>query len=130
MKKLTLFILLACCLAFAGCNKDAEINTFLADFEGVTKDMTKKLEEGDVAGAKTAFESKKESLKTSWENMKNARDFQVSAEAKKKLEESVQKNVTELTTAAGTAAIKSAGDAGKAQEIQALLKDYVGIFTM
>lgn len=130
MKKLTIFVLVISCLAFAGCNKDAEINTFITDFEAVTNDMTAKLEEGDVEGAKKAFEGKKDSLKTSWENMKNARDFQVSAEAKKNLEESVKKNVTELTTAAGSAAIKSGGDAGKAQEIQALLKDYVSIFQM
>lgn len=130
MKKLSLLFILTLCLAFAGCNKDSEINSFVSEFEGVTKEMTAKLNEGDVAGARKAFDGKKESLKKTWDGMKNARDFQVSAEAKTKMEESVKKNVTDLTTAAMSAAGKSAGDTAKAEEIQALLKDYVGIFQM
>ena len=130
MKKISLLALLVCSLAFAGCNKDAEINAFVTEFEAVTKEMTQKLNDGDVDGARKAFDDKKASLQTSWNSMKDAREIQVSTEAKQKMEESVQKNVSELTAAAMSAAGKAAGDMDKAQAIQTLLKDYVGIFQM
>mgnify|MGYP006332878109 CR=1 FL=1 len=67
-----------------GCSKDGEINAFVADFDATTKQMVEKINAGDVDGARTAFDAKKESLKTQWVSIKTSRGFQVSAELRKK----------------------------------------------
>ncbi len=126
MKKLILLTVLTFCVAFAGCSKDGEIDSFIADFEGVTKDMTAKIEAGDVDGAKKAFAAKKDSLKASWDGIKGARGFQVSEESKKKLMESVTKNISALSGAVMKGAMKG----GNANDMKALLQEYQDVFKM
>ncbi len=130
MKKLLVLTVLVCCVAFAGCSKDGEISSFITEFETVTTDITKKLEEGDIDGAKKTFDDKKSSLQTSWDAIKGARGFQVSEESKTKLTESVTKNVTALGIAAGKAKIKSVNDKAKSQKVDDLLNEYKKIFEM
>ena len=72
MKKFTLFLIVVFALGLTGCSKDAEINSFLTEWENVTNEMVAKIEAGDVAGAKTVFDGKKQSLKSSWEGVKTA----------------------------------------------------------
>lgn len=129
MRKLIVFIVLVCCVAAVGCNKDSEVKAFLTEFESVTQEITKKLEAGDIDGAEKAFADKKEGLKAGFDSFKNAREMQVSAETKKELETKVMENVKAMSSAATKAAFSS-GDKAKAEQIQALLKDYVGIFQM
>ncbi|NNF00929.1 MAG: hypothetical protein HKN25_18075 [Pyrinomonadaceae bacterium] len=126
MKKLLLPIALLSCLAFAGCSKDAEIESFITEFETVTQTMTSKIESGDAEGAKKVFDEKKESLKASWDGIKGARGFQVSEESKKKLMASVTKNVTALSGAVMKGAMKG----GNANDMKSLLKEYQDIFKM
>ncbi len=130
MKKLALFSALLLCIGLGACSKDSEVNSFLQEFETVTKEMTQKIEAGDIDSAKRAFEAKKDSLKTSWDGIKTARGFQVSAETKTKMEESVKKNISALTSATIKGAVKLGGDKAKAEAMQALLKEFVGIFKM
>jgi hypothetical protein len=129
MRKLILFTVLTCCAFAAGCTKDAAVRSFLGDIESVTKEITQKLDAGDIAGAKNVFADKKGGLKEGFDAFKNAREIQFSAETKKELEKSVTENVKALSTSATKAAIGS-GDKDKAKEIQNLLKEFVGIFQM
>ena len=129
MRKLILFTVLTCCGIAAGCSKDAAVKSFLGDLESVTKEITQKLDAGDIAGAKKVFADKKGGLKEGFDAFKNAREVQVSAETKKELEKSVTENVKALSTSA-TKAARGSGNQEKAKEIQALLKDFVGIFQM
>lgn len=129
MRKLILFIVLASCALAIGCSKDAEVQSFLTKFEGVTQEMTKKIDAGDIDGAQKVFDENKEALKTGFDSFKNAREIQVSPETKKNLEKSVMDNVKALSSAATKAAMSS-GDKAKAEAIQALLKDYIGLFQM
>lgn len=130
MRKLIIFGIFICCVAAAGCSKDAEVNSFLTEFESVTNEMTQKLKAGDVDGAKKAFVDNKASLQTSFDSIKSAREMQVSEDVQKKLESSVTENIKALSASATTAVIKSGGDKSKTDEIQTLLKDFVGIFQM
>ena len=130
MRKLIIFAIFICCVAAAGCSKDAEVNSFLTQFESVTKEMTQKLQAGDVEGAKKVFADNKVSLQAGFDSIKNAREMQVSADVKEKLESTVTENIKELSSSATSAVIKTGGDKSKADEIQALLKDFVGIFQM
>ena len=130
MKKLIIFMILLSCAALAGCSKDAEINSFITEFETITKEITTDLESGDVTAARKTFDDKKENLKTSWDSIKGARGFQVSEETKTNLTESVTKNVTALGFAAGKAKIKAISDKDKSAEIDKLLNEYKDIFQM
>lgn len=130
MKKLIVFTVLVCCVALAGCSKDGEIDSFIAEFERVTQEMTAKIETGDIDGAKKSFEDNRASLKSSWDDIKGARGFQVTEESKKKLMESVTKNMSELSKATFRGASKLGGDREKAEELKTLLNDYKNIFQM
>ena len=92
--------------------------------------MTTKLESGDIDGAKKTFADKKQKLQEGFDAIKNARGIQVSEETKQNLEKSVMENAKALSSAATKAAIKAGGDKTKAEQIQALLKDFQGIFKM
>ncbi len=127
MKKVLVLTVLTFCIAFAGCSKDGEIDSFIAEFETVTQQMTKDMQAGDVDAAQKTFDDKKESLRSSWDSIKGARGFQVSEESQKKLMESVTKSITELSTAS----IKtSMGDPDKAEKTKKLLEEYKNIFQM
>ena len=130
MRKLILFIVVATCAVAIGCSRDAAVKSFLNEFESVTKEMTKKIDAGDIEGAKTVFDQNKESLKRGFDSFKNAREIQVSADTRKELEKSVMDNVKALSNAAQKAAISPGGDLSKTKAIQSLLKDFVGLFQM
>lgn len=130
MKKITLFFLLAFCLTIVGCSKDGEINSFLTEWDSVTNEMVQKINAGDIDGAQTAFDGKKESLKSKWAGIKDARGFQVSADSKKKMEESAKKNMGALMGAMTANSMKLATDKAKFEKLQALIKEYGEIFKM
>lgn len=130
MKKLILFTLLALSVALAGCSKDGDVDSFIAEFESVTQEMTKNIESGDIDAARKTFDDKKASLQSSWDDIKGARGFQVTEESKTKLMESVTKNMTELTRATFKGASKLGGDQKKAEELKTLLEDYKNVFQM
>ena len=130
MKKLTVFLLAIFALSLVGCSKDAQINSFLTEWETVTNEMSKKIETGDVDGAKAAFDAKKDSLKKSWDDVKTAKGFQVSEETKKKLEESAKNNMSNLLNATMKGSMKMGGDKAKSDKLQALMKEYGEIFKM
>lgn len=128
MKKLTVFLLAIFALSLVGCSKDAQINAFLTELETVTNDMSAKIETGDVDGAKAAFDAKKDSLKKNWEEVKTARGFQVSEETTKKMQESMSKNASTLSSATMKGVMKMGGDRAKSEKLQALMKEYGDIF--
>lgn len=128
MKKITLLLVLFFCLSLLGCSKDGEINAFIADFDSVTNEMVKKINEGDIDGARTAFDGKKEKLKSQWDSIKNAKGFQMSAETKKKAEESIVKNASSLSGAMIANSMKLATDKAKMEKLKALVTEYGEIF--
>ncbi len=91
-KLVTLLLLIVAAIYVVGCNKDAEINSVMADIHAVTDEVVSKVNASpDVAGVEDAqkyFDSKKADLKSKWDGIKGARGFQVSEETKKKLKES------------------------------------------
>lgn len=130
MKKLTILLLFVFGLSLAGCSKDSEINAFLSELEGVTNEMAKSLENGNIDEAQKNFNAKKDSLKTKFGGIKEARGFQVSEATKKKMEEDMKKNGATLQSAVMKGSMKIATDKGAVDKMQALMKDYMSIFTM
>ncbi|MBX7171124.1 MAG: hypothetical protein K1X72_09210 [Pyrinomonadaceae bacterium] len=128
MRKITLFLVLALCLSMMGCSKDAEIKAFISELDTVTNEMVQKINAGDVDGARTAFDGKKESLKTKWDGVKTARGFQVSKEVQKEAVEKVTKNASTLAGAMTSNMMKLATDKAKLDKLQALVKEYTEVF--
>ena len=128
MKKITLFLVLAFCLTIIGCSKNEDITAFITEWDTVTNDLVQKINGGDIDGAKVAFDGKKESLKSKWAAIKDAKGFQVSEDSKKKLEESMKKNMSAITGAMTGNMMKLATDKAKMDKLQGLIKDYGEIF--
>lgn len=125
MKKFyTLGMMLALCLALAGCgNKDAEFKAFTADFEKVTNDMTAKVDadpsEEGVTAAQAILDGKKADLKTKWASIKDARGVQVSQEVQKEFEAAMKRSSDKVT-----GAMSKISDPDAATKYQSLIKDW------
>jgi hypothetical protein len=116
-----------------GCSKDAEINAFITEFDAATNEMIGKIDANPSAAgideAQKAFDGKKASLKAKWDGIKDAVGFQVSADTKKKLEESVANNMKALMAVSTKNMMKLALDKDASAKFQALLKDYQSTFS-
>jgi hypothetical protein len=101
MKKIALFLMVVFCLGLTGCNKDAEINAFIAENNAVIKEIVAKIDanpsEKGVDEAQKSFDAKKADLKAKWDAVKNVRGAQVSADVTKKLNDSMQADMKMLT---------------------------------
>jgi hypothetical protein len=115
-----------------GCSKDAEINAFISEFETTTKEMIAKIDsnpsEAGIDEAQKGFDARKAELKKKWDGIKDAVGFQVSAETKKKLEESVDKNMKALVDVSTKHMMKLAEDEGAMAKFEKLMKDYQSTF--
>lgn len=133
--KLNLLFALGCLiLVVAGCSKDAEINAFITEFDTVTQEIVSKIDANPSAAgvdeAQKAFDSRKAGLKEKWDGIKGAVGFQVSSDTKKKLEESVSKNMKSLIDVSTKNAMKLALDKDAASKFKTLLTDYQATFSM
>ena len=132
MKKVALFITAMLCLGLTSCSKDAEINAFITEFDAATKDIVAKIDaDPSAAGidaAQKSFDAKKVSLKAKWDAIKEAVGFQVSADTKKKLEDSVANNMKALMDVSMKNAMKMAMDTKASEKFKTLLTDYQSTF--
>ena len=134
MKKVTLFLLAIFCLSFTACNKDADIDAFLTEFESTTAEVAKKIDENPssagVDEAQKAFTTKKPALQQKFDAVKNARGFQVSEGKQKEMVDRITKSMMSLSTVAQKHAVKMAMDKEAMPKLQNLMKDYTETFKM
>ena len=132
-KNVCLLLLIASCAVLAGCSKDAEIDAFITELDSITTDMVSKIDaDPSAAGidaAQKIYDSRKPELQSKWDAIKGARGFQVSEDAKKKLEQSLTKNISALSGAMIKNAMKLASDPGARDKFQKLVKDYTDTFS-
>ena len=132
--KFTLGLVVLFCLTFVGCSKDAEINLFLTEWESVTNEIVQKIDanpsSSGIDEAQKTWDEKKAGLKARWDNLKDARGFQVSQTTQKKIEESARKNVTALTDVMSKNMVKLATDKSAADKFKKLMADYGDTFNM
>ncbi len=127
-KTIAIALVVMVSLILVGCSKDAEINAFLTDWDGLTQEMVKKIETGDIDGAKAAFDAKKVNLKAKWAEIKDARGFQVGKETQDKMQASATKNMSDLQGAMMKNVMALAADKPKMDKLQALVQEYAEIF--
>lgn len=132
MKRITLFFVVLFCLGLTGCSKDAEINAFITEFDAATKEIVAKIEANPTSAgiddAQKAFDGKKAGLKAKFDGLKGARGFQVSADTKKKLEESMTNNGKALLEVSMKNAMKLAMDKDASTKFKNLLTDFQSTF--
>jgi hypothetical protein len=123
-----------CCLSLIGCSKDAEINSFLTEWDAVTNEIVQKIDANPsstgVGDTQKTWNEKKADLKVKWDKIKDARGFQVSKDTQKKMEESAQKNVSALTAVMSKNLVKMARDKNAADKFRNLMEDYDNTFKM
>lgn len=128
MKKVASFLLIACCICLAGCSRDAEINAFIAECNSTTGEIVQKIDANPSAAgiddAQKVFDGKKASLKAKLDGIKGVMEMQVSADVRKKLKETVMKNISDLKNVSA----KFEMDKEASTKFQALLKEYQEIF--
>ncbi len=132
MKRITLFFVVLFCLGLTSCSKDAEINAFITEFDAATKEIVAKIEANPTSAgiddAQKAFDGKKAGLKAKFDGLKGARAFQVSADTKKKLEESITNNGKALLEVSMKNAMKLAMDKDASTKFKNLLTDFQSTF--
>lgn len=116
-------------LGCSGISKDAEVSAFMTEFEKVTDDMVAKINSNPTAAgvddAQKMLDGKKAALRKQFEGIKDAVGIQVSADTKKKFEDSMTKNGEKIAGLAG-----KVSDPAMAAKIQKLMKDYTDIIEM
>lgn len=130
MRKLTIILLAVFALGLVGCNKDAEIESFLTEFESTTAEMVKKIDanptSAGVDDAQKAFTAKKPTLQEKFDAIKNARGFQVSEGKQKEMMERVTKSASSLSGVSS----KLMMDREAMTKFQTLIKEYGETFKM
>jgi hypothetical protein len=130
-KSISLLLILSV-LALAGCKKDAEINSVLADFDSFTKELVKKVSDNPSAAgvddAQKFLDSKKDELKGKWDSIKGARGFQVSKETQQKMEESLKNNFMSVVGLQSKYIGKSMSDPAFKSKLDKLVKDYQALY--
>jgi PBP1b-binding outer membrane lipoprotein LpoB len=115
MKKL--IVVLISCLFFTGCNKDAQVNAFVKEFDKATSEMVEKFDEGDVDGAKKVLDEEKPDLRAKWLSINNIAEYQVDEAIKKKAEIETKKSMAALVKSANQAINKYPNQKAKIQDI-------------
>lgn len=134
MKRIAILLMFALCIGLTGCSKDAEVQAFITEFDGATKDIVAKIDANPTAAgideAQHAFDARKPALKAKWDGIKNAAGFQVSKDTTQKLQDSVKGNLKSLMDVSARNAIKLSSDRTAPDKLKKLMEDYQGTFTM
>lgn len=85
-------------LGTSGCSKDAEVEAFITENAAFAKSLKEAHDKDGEAGARKAFDAKKDDLKKKWDGIKDARGFQVKEEMMKKLTENVTSTTIDVCT--------------------------------
>jgi hypothetical protein len=92
-----LLVALACVALLAGCKKDAQVDSVLAEFDSFTREMLAKIDSAPnpsagVDAAQAFMDSRKADMQDKLGTLKGLRGFQVSEETKKKMLERMTEN--------------------------------------
>src|SRR5437868_13747012 len=132
MKRVTLFLILVFFICLTSCSKDAEVNCFISEFDSTTKELISKIDSDPTASgidnAQKAFNGKKAALKAKWDAIKDALDFQISADTKKKLEGTIKKNMDDLVAVATKHAETIGSDESAGDKFKKLMDDFASMF--
>ncbi|HWS56807.1 MAG TPA: hypothetical protein VN228_21905 [Pyrinomonadaceae bacterium] len=102
MKPAALLAALALAAALAGCKKDAQIESVLAELNSFTQEIVKRVEgaanpSAGVDDAQKFFDSRRADMQAKLETLKGVRNFQVSEATQKKMMEQMTEDVMSVS---------------------------------
>ncbi|MDQ3804696.1 MAG: hypothetical protein M3416_12800 [Acidobacteriota bacterium] len=126
-KPAALLVAVALGAALAGCKKDAQIESVLAELNTFTQEIVKRVESAPnpsagVDDAQKFFDSRKADMQAKLEALKGVRNFQVSEETRKKMMEQMTEDVMSVSKLQ----IKYIGQSMKDPAFKAKLEKLVG----
>ena len=124
MKKIILILVLIGGLFLTGCNKDAQVNAFMKEFEKATADISEKFDDGDFEGARKILDKEKDDLRAKWLAIKTIWEFQASDTVKKKMNTEPIENMNNLVKSANEAIEKYPNET---KRIQAIVNDLTNV---
>lgn len=131
-KKLAVALVALLCLSFAGCSKDADVNSFITEFDSITNEIVKKVDSNPssagVDDAQKYFDSKKPDLQKKWDAIKTASQARVSKDVLEKLNQSVVKNTSSIGGLATKHMQSITKDPQMATKLSKLAQDYAAVF--
>jgi hypothetical protein len=131
--KLMLPLALALSLMLIGCKKDTEINGVLSDFDTFTEDLVKRVDSAQtpargVEDAQKYLDEKKAELRAKWDSIKSVKNFQVSSETKKRMEDDLKKNLMSVYGLQTKYINESIKDAAFKTRLDRLISDYKNLY--
>ena len=133
-KVLALLICLIC-LPLAGCKKDAEAKTILADFDTFTNELVRRVDAASnpadgVDDAQQYFDSKKAEMTGKMDTLKGLRGYQVGEETRKMMESSLVEDAKKVANLQVKYMGTSMRDAAFKAKLDKLTRDYQSLFKM
>ena len=121
------------CVVFAGCKKDAEIESTIAELHSFSEELTKKVQSAPnpsagVDEAQKLMDSRKTDLQAKMKSLKSVRGFQVSKETQQKMTSTLSRDamsVAGLQLKYMSVSMKDPAFKGK---LDKLIRDYTEIF--
>ena len=133
LKRTTLLALLLACLSLAGCKKDAQITSVVAELDTFTAELVKKVESAPnpstgVDDAQKFFDSKKDDIAAKIATLKNIRGYQVSEETTKKMTASMVDDAKKVAGLQLKYISTSIRDPAFKAKLEKLTRDYQALF--
>ena len=131
--KMMLPLALAALLMLSGCKKDTEIKSVLADFDSFTQELVKRVDsaqtpQAGVDEAQKYLDEKKADLRAKWDSIKSVKNFQVSDETKKHMEEDLKKNLLSVYGLQSKYINESIKDPSFKSKLDKLVDDYKNLY--
>lgn len=133
--KVLALLIVSACLLVAGCKKDAEVKTLLADFDSFTNDLIKRVDSASdpsagVDDAQKYFDSKKADMTAKMDKLKSIRGYQVGEETKKMMEASLVEDAKKIAGLQVKYIGTSMRDRAFKAKLDKLTRDYQSLFSM
>lgn len=133
LKRFTLLVLLVAGLSLAGCKKDAQINSIVADLDAFTTELVKRVDSAPnpsdgVDDAQKFFDSKKADMTAKIATLKGVRGYQLSEETTKKMTTSMIDDAKRVAALQIKYISTSIRDPAFKAKLEKLTRDYQSLF--
>jgi len=128
-------VLVFAMLTLAGCKKDAEIESVIAELHTFSEQLVAKVQtapnpSAGVDEAQKLMDSRKADLQAKMNSIKNVRGYQVSKETQQKMTDTLTKDAMNVAGLQVKYVSVSMRDPAFKAKIEKLVKDYTDIFKM
>ena len=126
-------VVIIVCMVLAGCKRDAEIESHIAELHSFSQELTKKIQSAPnptagVDEAQKLMDSRKADLQSKMRSLKSIRGYQVSKETQQKMTETLSKDAMSVAGLQMKYLSVSLRDPAFKGKLDKLIRDYREIF--